>query len=155
VSRPDGADSNDVHALMMTVLDGECTDADRQRLEALLADRSELAVEWNRLRRVKEVTMTMGVRQPPEEIWDRYRESTLQRVERGIAWTLVAAGGAVIVGWACWQWLSRWLADAEVPLAIRVAGVALAAGLFLLFVSVVRERWWLHRRDPYSKEVLR
>lgn len=155
MTRHDEMEHDRVHALMMAVLDDECTEVERVQLQEIVAAHPDVAVEWNRLRRVKEVTMTMGVRQPPEEIWDTYRESTLQRVERGIAWTLVAAGGAVLAGWACWQWLTHWIADANVPLVVRVAGVALAAGLFLLLVSAVRERWFLHRRDPYSKEVIR
>ncbi len=152
---PDGMDRERIQALMMAVLDDECTEAERRQLHDLIAGHPELAVEWHRLRRLKEVTMTMGLRPPPEEIWDRYRESTLQRVERGIAWALVAAGGAVLAGWASWQWLTHWLADANVPLLVRVAGVALAAGLALLLISAARERWFLHRRDPYSREVVR
>jgi ferric-dicitrate binding protein FerR (iron transport regulator) len=155
VTRPHEMDHDRIHALMMAVLDEECTEAERRQLEDVLAARPGVAAEWDRLRRVKEVTMTMGVRQPPEEIWDRYRESTLQRLERGLAWILIAMGGAVLVGWGCWVWLSHWLADTSVPIVVRVAGVALAAGLFLLLVSAVRERWFLYRRDPYAREVIR
>ena len=155
MSGPDGMDRDGVHALMMAVLDGECTEAERRHLRALVAERPELEDEWDRLSRVKEITMTMGLRQPPEEFWDRYRESTLHRLERSVAWTLIAGGFAILAGWISWQWLTHWLADADLPLVIRVAGVSLAAGFVLLFVSVVRERWVLHRRDPYSKEVIR
>lgn len=155
MTEPDSVEHDHLHRLMMAVLDGECTEADRQELAQLVVARPEVAVEWHRLQRVKEVTMHMGVRQPPDEIWDRYRESTIQRVERGVAWTLVAIGGALLAGWASWQWLTEWLGNAGVPLVIRIAGVALAAGLFLLLVSAARERWYQYRRDPYSKEVIR
>lgn len=155
MTRADEMDRDRLHALMMAVLDGECTEAERRQLEEVVAARPDVAGEWARLRRVKEVTMTMGVRQPPEEVWDRYRESTLQRIERGVAWLLIAAGGAVLAGWAIWVGLSHWLADTGVPVIVRVAGVALAAGLVLLLVSAARERWFLSRRDPYSREVIR
>ena len=64
---PDEPTLDNVHALMMAALDGECTDAERRTLEGQLAQRPDLQAEWARLQRVKEVTMTMGVARPPEE----------------------------------------------------------------------------------------
>lgn len=150
----DTLDLDRAHALMMAVLDGECTEADRRELDAHLARRPELHDEWNRLRRVKEVTMNMGLAAPPEEVWDRYRRSVLHRAERGIAWTLIAVGGAILGAVALWQGLEAWLA-AELPPLIKLASGALMVGGALLLVSVIRERWTLSRRDPYSKGVLR
>jgi len=142
------------HALMMAALDGECSAEERGELERLLAGHPELSAEWNRLRRLKEVTVTMGLRQPPEEVWDRYRASVLHRTERSIAWILIVLGAAALGGTAFWLWLEAWLAS-DVPLVAKVASVALIAGGVLLAVSVIRERLFLHRRDPYSKEVTR
>lgn len=150
----DTLDLDRAHALMMAVLDGECTDLDRRELESHLARRPELNDEWNRLRRVKEVTVTMGIAQPPEEVWDRYRRSVLHRTERGIAWTLIAVGGAVLASIALWRWLEGWLAS-DLPPLVKFASGALMVGGALLLVSVCRERWTLSRRDPYSKGVLR
>lgn len=151
----EGMDLDRAHALMMAVLDGENTDAERRELETLLAGHHELAAEWARLRRVREVTATMQLRQPPEEIWDRYRASVLHRTERSIAWLLVLSGGSVLGGWVLWNWLGSLMADTGIPFVIRIAIVALVIGLLILLLSVARERWSLHRRDPYSREVTR
>ncbi|HSC27940.1 MAG TPA: hypothetical protein VLD67_11735 [Vicinamibacterales bacterium] len=143
------------NALMMAVLDDECTAEERKELDALVAARPEIAAEWARLKRVREVTATMGLRKPPEEIWDRYRVSVLHRAERSIGWLLVTLGGAVLMGWALWRWIEALVADGDTPLAIKGAILAVVVGLILLLLSVARERWFLHRRDPYSREVTR
>jgi ferric-dicitrate binding protein FerR (iron transport regulator) len=152
--RPDDAALDKVHALMMAALDGECTDADRRQLDAELALNPSLQAEWERLRRVKEVTMTIAVARPPEEVWDRYRSSVLHRTERGVAWFLIAVGAAVLGAVGLWKWIEAWLAT-DLRWEIKAASAALLIGVALLIVSVLRERWYLHRRDPYSKEVLR
>ena len=41
------------------------------------------------------------------------------------------------------------------PAVVKVGVVALLVGGLVLIVSVVRARFFLHRRDPYSREVIR
>jgi predicted anti-sigma-YlaC factor YlaD len=154
VNLPDEPTLDNVHALMMAALDGECTDAERRTLDAHLAQRPDLQAEWARLQRVKEVTMTMGVARPPEEFWDQFTRTPLHRSERGIAWTLIAIGVAILGVSALWAWIEAWLA-ADIPWVMKLASGSLAVGIALLIVSVLRERWVLSRRDPYSKEIER
>ena len=154
MTRPDELDLDRVHALMMAVLDGECADEERRELDAHLTHNPDLQAEWERLLRVKEVTMTIAVARPPEEVWDRYRTSVLHRTERGVAWFMIAVGAAVLGAVGLWKWIEAWLAT-DLRWEIKAASAALLIGVALLIVSVLRERWHLYRRDPYSKEVLR
>jgi ferric-dicitrate binding protein FerR (iron transport regulator) len=143
------------HALMMAALDGEASPADRQELEALLAGSAELTAEWQRFRRLKEVTASMKLHHPPEEIWDRYWMTTYRRTERGIAWILLAAGALVLAGYWVWHAVEAFFADTGAPLLLRAAIAAVAVGGLILVVSVVREKLFTARRDPYQKEVIR
>jgi anti-sigma factor RsiW len=140
--------------LMMAALDGEGERADREELQRYLHESPELAAEWQRLRRVKEVTTSMTVRQPPDEVWDRYRVSRVHRIERSVAWILLTAGAAVLGGWGLWHWLGDVLGS-DLPWMIKTAIVGVTVGGLLLLASVIRERWILSRRDPYSREVIR
>ena len=97
----------------------------------------------------------MTLRQPPEEVWDRYRTSVFHRAERGIAWVLITIGASILGGWALWRWIEAILGDGGVPIVVRISIVALATGLIILLLSVARERWFMHRADPYSREVTR
>lgn len=148
-------DRDRVQALMMAALDGEITAGDRRELEALVAGDAGLADEWRRFTRLKEVTTGMTLKQPPEEIWDRYWMSTYRRAERGLAWLLVSAGVIVLGAYALWHAVEGFLADSGTPLYLRAAIAALAIGAFILVVSVIREKLFLARRDPYQKEVVR
>jgi ferric-dicitrate binding protein FerR (iron transport regulator) len=143
------------HALMMAALDGEASAAEREELDALLARSAELAAEWGRFERLKEVTAGMRLNSPPEEVWDRYWTTTYRRAERGIAWLLVIAGAVVLAGYWIWHAVEAFLADTGTPLFLRAAIAAVAIGALILVVSVVREKIFTARRDPYQKEVIR
>jgi ferric-dicitrate binding protein FerR (iron transport regulator) len=148
-------DRERAHALMMAALDGEASPADRQELSGMLARSPELAAEWGRFERLKEVTTGMRLQNPPEEVWDRYWTTTYRRAERGIAWLLVVAGGLVLAGYWIWHAVEAFLADTGTPLFLRAAIAAVAIGALILVASVVREKVFTARRDPYQKEVIR
>ena len=80
--------------------------------------------------------------------------SVVHRTERGVAWILIASGVAILGATALWHWVEAWLAT-DLPLVIKAASGAVMVGFALLIVSILRERWFLHRRDPYSKEIQR
>ena len=138
--------------LMMAALDGELPDADRGELDELLAD-AELSAEWERLSRVKEVTETMSYREPPEEVWENYWTSVYHRVERGIGWVLVSLGSLILFGWWAWGWVHEVLADTGLPGFVKLAIFAVAMGGAILFVSVVREKFFVRRKDRYGEVV--
>jgi ferric-dicitrate binding protein FerR (iron transport regulator) len=155
VTKENAMDRDRAHALMMAALDGEASADDRRELDALLAHSPELAAEWRRLERLKEVTAGMTLRNAPEEVWDRYWTSTYSRVERGLGWLLLAAGALVLAGYWIWHVVEAFLAETGTPLFLRVAIAAVAVGGLILLVSVIREKIHTARRDPYQKEVIR
>jgi len=148
-------DRERAHALMMAVIDGESTAADQRELDELVTGSPDLGTELARLRRVKEVTTTMTFRQPSEEIWDGYWRSVYNRTERGIAWLMVSLGAIVVGAWGVWQVLEDLLENDSLPVYVRMGIFAVALGFVILAFSVVREKYFMHRRDPYEKEVTR
>jgi anti-sigma factor RsiW len=140
--------------LMMAALDGELAPAEREAFERLLADDPVLAGEWRQLQRVKEVTSTMAFRNPPTEVWDTYWTGVYRRLERGVAWVLVSLGAIVVLSWGVWQAVRDILQDAALPLVVKGGLLALIVGGVALLVSVVREKVFLARKDPY-KDVMR
>jgi anti-sigma factor RsiW len=142
-------------ALLMAELDDELTAEDRRELDTLVAADPGLAAELARLRRVKEVTAMMTLRKPSDEMWDGYWMSSYRRAERGIAWLLVAAGALVLAAWGLWHMVGSMWEDTDTPVSIRLAVVAVMLGLLVLLFSVVRERIFTRRHDPYDREVIR
>lgn len=148
-------DRERAQALMMAALDGEISAQERGELDALLAQHTDLADEWRRFTRLKEVTTGMSLRHPPEEVWDRYWHSSYRRVERGVAWILVSIGVTVLAAYWVWHAVNAFFADTTTPLGIRIAIAAVAIGGVILILSVVREKLFTARRDPYQKEIIR
>lgn len=151
---PDAGGDERMVRLLMGALDGELSPAEQREFERSLEVDRELRAEWDRLRRVKEVTDTMKMQKPPGEVWDSYWEGVYRRTERGLAWILVSVGAIVLVSWGLVHWVQDVLADTTVPPLIRWASVALVIGLVILFVSVLREKLHMRRSDPY-KDVIR
>lgn len=137
--------------LMMAALDDEIDAAGREELEARLRSDADLRSEWERLRRVKEVTTNMALRKPPEEVWDRYWVSVYNRIERGIGWVLASLGATILVSFGLWKFVEALFKDNEMPGFIRVSILVLIVGLVVLAVSVIREKFFTGRRDAYKE----
>ena len=110
------------------------------RIRSAVESASEIAVALELRKSSSRINPPGAVSNPPpEELWDRYRRSVVHRAERGIAWTLIAAGVAILGAWALWHWLEAWLAR-DLPIVVKVASAALMVGAALLLLSIVRER---------------
>lgn len=140
--------------LMMGALDGEISRQEEQELAQLLKRDPVLEAEWEQLQRVKEVTSGMVFRKPPEEVWDKYWAGVYQRFERGIGWILVSVGAIVLLSYGAWEGVQEFLDDTTTPQIVKYGATALIVGLVVLFVSVVREKLFVRRSDPY-KDVIR
>jgi len=137
--------------LMMASLDGELPEADRRELETMLAGDDELRDEWDKMRRVKKVTETMGYREPPPEVWNDYWGSVYNRTERGVGWLLASIGALLLAGYGLWVGLSALLADSELPSFVKFASFALLFGSLMLLLSVAREKWFVRKSDRYRE----
>ncbi|MCL7961324.1 MAG: hypothetical protein M8860_00565 [marine benthic group bacterium] len=140
--------------LLMRALDDELSPEERTELDLLLADDPILRAERERLGRLKEVTGEMKLRNPPEQLWDDYWNSAYSRMERGIGWILVSFGVIVVGGWATWQFVTELIADTEMPPLIKAGILAGSLGLVILTVSLLRQRLFVRKTDPY-KDIVR
>ena len=143
-------DAERAHQLMMGGLDGELDSAEQAELDGLLATDPALQTEWERLKQVKEVTSTMALRSPPEEVWESYWTSVYHRVERGVGWVLASVGTIVLLAYGLWTALQELMADAAIPGFIKAAVFVALLGTVIILVSVAREKWFVSRSDPYK-----
>lgn len=139
-----------VRSLMMAALDNECSPAERRELDEALQQNPELQREWREMQRVKEVTSMMNVRKPPEEVWGSYWTQVYARNERKLAWLLVSIGAVVLLSWGLWQTILNVLGEMGLPDFIKFAIGILSIGTVLLAVSVVREKLFVNKHDPYK-----
>ena len=127
-----------VRQLLMSALDGELNARERQELERLLDADLSLRDEWNRLTRVKEVTQSMSLRKPPDEVWEDYWASVYSRLERGIGWILVSIGLIVLVSYGAWRGVEELISRKKLTARIRAASTS---PMTKAFNVLLRVRW--------------
>lgn len=149
MSRNDDLDR--AQLLLMAEIDGELEPGDAEELQALCLERPELADERRRLARLKEITNMSRLSAPPDAAWDDYWRSTYRRLELAAGWILVTLGLLVLGGWGLWQAVSEMLSDPSVPEPVKWGLFALLFGGLILTISVVREKIFTYRNDPFEE----
>lgn len=140
--------------LLMGALDRELSTAERREFEQLLETDAEVQAEWTRLKRVKGLTDSMEFKMPSDAIWEGYMASVYRRVERGVAWILLSVGTIVLVSTGLWHLGKAIFIAEDLPFYVKASLLAIFVGVAILIVSVVREKIFTHKRDPY-KDVIR
>lgn len=132
-------------------LDGELSAEERARFERELKADPTLATEVERMRALKEVTSSMRLKEFPDQVWDTYWSGTYNRLERGVGWILLSIGAMVLLAAGLYELAVSLLGDSVEPWWIRAAVGACVIGLAVLFVSVLRERLFVRKTDPYRE----
>lgn len=85
--------------------------------------------------------------------------ATYNRIERKVAWGLIIFGGGIILlyalyelGKAAYETLQDFFANPSLEMFLGFAGILVVFGLLILFVSVIREKLYIRKHDPYLKE---
>lgn len=146
--------TNHEHMLLAKAVEGDLTQKESSELQKLLAAHPELQSELASMKSLKETTMSMKFKQPPEETWDRYWAGVYARMERGFAWLLVSIGGAILLAFGAYNAAISFMHDESIPFLIKLAIGVVALGTAILFISVLREKWFVHKSDKY-REVIR
>ena len=144
--------------LLSAYVDGELDAADLARVEAHLAlpaaESGEARREIERLRRLKAVTGALRLKEPPAEEWETFWENVYNRAERSLGWVLLVIGVVVVGAWAALQAVLALTHAHSLPLYVKGGIFAGAAGMLVLLVSALRERWYARGRTRY-KDVIR
>ncbi len=138
------------HQLMMASIDGETNAQQESQLQALLNAEPALRQEFDELKALKELTMKNKPEAPPPAVWENYWTGVYTRIERGLGWILFSVGAIALLLFGAWEFAREWITDPHIPLWVRLAGLSLAAGTIILFVSVIREKLFLHKNERYK-----
>ncbi len=140
--------------LLNKALDNMLTDEERIEFNSLLASSDEYQDKWNSIKKIKEITKTMKLKNPPEEIWDKYWLGIYSRLERGIAWILISIGAIVVLIYGGFKAIESVIQDPTLAWFQKAAILMLIAGGTMLLVSIARERLFIRKTDKY-KEIIR
>jgi anti-sigma factor RsiW len=132
-------------------LDNELEPEERRAFEQEMARDPGLAKEVEAMSKLTSVMGGITLRELPDSAWDSYRARTYNRLERRIGWVLLSVGAMVLIGYGLYEFAVFLIAGAEVAWWVRVAIGAVCAGVAVLLVSVIRERLFVWKRDPYRE----
>jgi len=136
--------------LLSAYVDGELDPPDVQRIEAHLADDADSRREVEQLRRLKDITGALRLKEPPPEVWEDFWLSAYNRNERSLGWLLFGLAVLVVGGWGVTMLLKTMLGTDSLPLLVKGAVIGGCAGLAVLILSVVRERLYVRRCTRYK-----
>lgn len=140
--------------LLMKALDESLTEKEKQQFTNYINTNAEYMQEWKEFSDLHSVTQNMTLKKPPEEVWDMYWNSIYNRMERGISWLLISFGTMLLLGFASYKFVQAIYINPDVPALIVVGITALFGGIFALTLSIIREKYYVRKSDPY-KEIQR
>lgn len=140
--------------LLMKAVDEDLSKNESSEFERFIAEYPECRLEWRQQKKIKEVTKNMKFKNPPQEVWDRYWVNVYNRLERGVAWIVFSLGFVILLTYGGFKAVEAIIADPQLAGIVKMGVILSIGGLVLLLVSVLREKIFMFRRDPY-KEVKR
>jgi len=146
VTRSDN--DREIRALLSAYLDGELTQADRQRVRLHLENSEEARREFEELARLKQLTRELRFQDPPDEVMEELERRFSVQTPRRLGWGLTAGGFLVLALYLLVRFIRdfRWPAD-----WLEWVAVLVLAGLGLVFASVLRQRLLERPYDRYRK----
>jgi hypothetical protein len=140
--------------LIMAEIDGEISSSEKNELQKLLKEFPDYLSDLKSFKQLKEVTDKMSLKKPASEIWETYWYRVYNRIERSAAWLFFTVGVSILIVYGGIQLISGLWQDATIPLVLKLGLFGTLLGLFILLISVVREKLFLRKNERY-KEVQR
>jgi len=138
----------EIRPLLSAYLDGELTQADRQRVRLYLESSEECRRELEELAKVKQLTAELRFQGPPDELMDELERRLAVRGPRRLGWGLLCAALAVLTIYLVVSYVQhfQWPGNPLEWLAIAALG-----GILLVFLSVLWQRLLERPYDRYRK----
>ncbi|MFQ5510510.1 MAG: anti-sigma factor family protein [Candidatus Krumholzibacteriia bacterium] len=130
----------------MRLLDGEITLEEKQAYEAHVKKCDDCTAELRDIGRIVEFSSEIELKMPDEEYWTAYWADIYRRLERGTGFMLLIIGLLGITAFGLYKAMTS-------PGLLTFKGLSIAvllAGLVVIFLSVLRERYHESKSDPYK-----
>jgi predicted anti-sigma-YlaC factor YlaD len=141
---------HDYKDLLMGYLDNELSNEQRRQFEEHLSGCSECQNELKEFRRLKAITDEVTLVEPEDRIWQDYWSGVYNRIERSIGWIVFSIAAILLTIYGGFKMIEEMIKDPDIETMLKVGLLALIVGLAILFVSVLRERFYFWKRDRYK-----
>ena len=135
--------------LMVKVVDGVATPAERDELMSWVIDKPELRKELESHQAVKAVTDGWVERLMVDLAEDQVQKGAGHRVAVGVGLGVLLTSVLAVFGWG----MGELFLDPEVPLAVQLGIAGSAVGFLILLGVVIRQRLITRKSDKYTEIV--
>jgi predicted anti-sigma-YlaC factor YlaD len=140
----------DYKDLMMAYLDEELDEQQKKAFEQHIDSCSECSRELKEFKKLKQLTDSVTLVEPEDRVWRQYWDNVYNRAERGVGWILLSVAGILLAVYGGFKLIEDIVKDQTVGLFLKVSLLGLIAGLAILFVSILRERFYFWGKDRYK-----
>ena len=140
----------DYKGLMMGYLDNELDEQQKKQFTEHLDQCPDCKKELAEFKELKQLADEVALTEPTDELWQQYWKNIYNRFERMIGWILMSVAAIILLVYGGFRLIEEIIQDPTVDIVLKVGLVALIGGLAILFVSVLRERLYLRKKDPYK-----
>ena len=140
----------DYKGLMMGYLDNELNEQEKKMFTEHLDQCPDCKKELAEFTELKQLADEVALAEPTDELWQQYWKNIYNRFERTLGWILMSVAAIILLIYGGFKLIEEIIQDPTVDIVLKVGLVALIGGLAILFVSVLRERLYLRKKDPYK-----
>ena len=140
-----------IKKLLIPYSDGELGKEQRKTVEEHIKKCSECRAELEEMKKLEEVMSKMELKKPSKEVWQVYWTSVYNRLERRIGWILLSIGAMILFFFGGYKGIEGIIQDPSIPLLLKIGILSLLGGLVVLLVSLVRERFFVRKRERYKE----
>jgi hypothetical protein len=133
--------------MLSAYLDGELTQADRQRVRLYLEGSEEGRHELEELTTLQQMTAELRFGAPPDRRLDTIEASLSVQGPRKFGWGLTIVG---VLSWVVYV-VILYVRNFRWPSVVELLSGGVVAGLLVVFLSVVRQRYLERPHDRYTK----
>jgi predicted anti-sigma-YlaC factor YlaD len=140
-----------VKELISSYFDGELDNKEKELAEKHLKECPECRREFEGMKEFEEVMGKMEFKKPSKEVWEVYWASVYNRLERRMGWILLSIGAMILLFFGGYKALEGIIQDTTIPIILKAGILALLAGVVVLLVSLIRERFFVRKRERYKE----
>lgn len=135
-------------------LSNDLSPEEKNEFELIIKSDHKLKEEFEEQLKINEALKKMHLKNPSKEVWDGYWLGIYNRLERGLAWIAISIGALIVFGFTTVKVVNEIVKDTSSPLVLKLGLGALFFGGLVLLFSVIREKFFTHKKDKY-KEIQR
>lgn len=144
-------DHQKIKELISSYHDKELDEERRKQVEEHLEQCSECRREFEEMGKFEEVMSKMELKKPAREVWQVYWASIYNRLERRIGWILLSIGAMILIFFGGYKMVEGIIQDPNTSLLLKIGILTLMAGIVVLLVSLVREQFFVRKRERYKE----